>query len=81
MYEVPFEWVLSKVPRILMMSDYREDLDDFPTHYYAENINRLADSLVGGHRAESTNQWTAGNGITTKIPPLTVGSSSWFKQE
>ena len=29
MYEVPFEWVLSKVPRILMMSDYREDLDDF----------------------------------------------------
>ena len=29
MHEVPFEWVSFKVPTILMMSDCREDLDDF----------------------------------------------------
>ena len=49
-----------------MMSDCEEDLDDFPV----ENRDRLAESLVGAYRAESTHQWTAGSGITTKIPPL-----------
>ena len=49
-----------------MMSDYEEDLDDFPV----ENKDRPAESLVGAYRAESTDQWTAGSGITTKIPPL-----------
>ena len=41
-----------------MMSDYEEDLDDFE----AECIDRLAASLVGAYRAESTDQWTAGSG-------------------
>ena len=58
-----------------MMSDYEEDLDDFA----AENIDRPAESLVGASRAESADQWTAGSGITTKIPPLFDGSTSWFK--
>ena len=54
------------------MSDYEEDLDDFPL----QNINRQAESMVGSHRAESSDQWTAGSGITTKIPPLFDGSAS-----
>ena len=60
-----------------MMSDYEEDLDDFPE----ENIDRPAESRVGAYRAESTDQWTAGSGITTKIPPRFDGSTSWFKYE
>ena len=60
-----------------MMSDHEEDLDDFPM----ENKDRAAESLVGAYRAESTDQWTAGSGITTKIPPLFEGSTSWFKYE
>ena len=49
-----------------MMSDYDQDLDDHPV----ENKDTPAESLVGSCRAESTDQWTAGSGITTKIPPL-----------
>ena len=49
-----------------MMSDYEEDLDDFPK----ENKDRAAESVVGAYRAESTDQWTTGSKITTKIPPL-----------
>ena len=60
-----------------MMSDYEEDLDDFPI----ENKDRPAESLVGAYRAEPTDQWTARSGITTKIPPLFDGSTSWFKYE
>ena len=52
-----------------MMSDCEEDLDDFPI----EN--------VGAYRAETTDQWTAGSGITTKISPPFDGSTSWFKYE
>ena len=59
------------------MSDYEEDLDDFPS----ENKERTAESLVGAYHAESTDQCTAGRGITTKIPPLLDGSTSWFKYE
>ena len=33
------------------------------------------------HRAESTDQCTAGSGITTKIPPLFDGSTSLFEYE
>ena len=39
----------------------------------ASENKKLAESLVGAHRAEcaeSTDQWTAGSGITTKMPPL-----------
>ena len=50
-YNFLFQWVLFKVPTILMMSDYEEDLDDFPT-FSAENINRPAESLVGANRSE-----------------------------
>ena len=59
------------------MSDYEEDLGDFT----AEKKDRLAESLVGTYRAESADQWTAGSGITTKIPPLFDVSTSWFKYE
>ena len=38
---------------ILMMRDYQEDLDDFPT-LSARNTNKQAESLVGSYRAEST---------------------------
>ena len=71
------EWVLSKVPTILIMSDYEEDLDDFP----AGNRDRQSESLVGTNREESTDQWTAGSGITTEIPTLFDGPASWFKYE
>ena len=70
------EYCLS-IPKMPMMSDYEEDLVDFPV----ENIDRPAESLVGAYRAESTDQWTAGSGITMKIPPLFDGSTSWFKYE
>ena len=60
-----------------MMSDQEEDLDDFPI----DNKDRAAESLVGAYRGESTDQWTAGSGITTKIPPLFGGSTSWFTYE
>ena len=66
-----------RISTIPMMIDHEEDLDDFPV----ENRNKPAESLVGAYRAESTNQWTAGSGITTKIPPLFDGSTSWFKYE
>ena len=39
------------------------------------------ESLVGAYRAESTLENTARSGITTKIPPLFDGSTSWFKYE
>ena len=45
-----------------MMNDYEKDLDDFP----AENREKPAESLVGAYRAESTDQCTAGSGITKK---------------
>ena len=60
------------------MSDYEEDLGDFPT-FSAEN--RPAESMVGTYLAESTDQWTAASGITTNIPPLFDGLTSWFKYE
>ena len=60
-----------------MMSDYEQDLDDFPVEF----VERLAESLVGAYRAKSTDQWTAGSGITTKIPLLFDGSTSLFKYE
>ena len=50
MHRVPFEWVLFKVPTIPMMSDYEEDLDDFPV----ENRDKAAESLIGAYRAELT---------------------------
>ena len=59
------------------MSDYEEDLDDF----LAVNRDRVAETLVGTYRAKSTDQWTAKSWITTKIPPLFDGSTSWFKYE
>ena len=61
-----------------MINDSEEDLDDSPT----KNKEKLAESMVGAYRAESTDQWTAGSGITTKIPPLFFdGLTSWFKYE
>ena len=60
-----------------MMNDFEEDLDDFP----AENRETPAQSLVGACRAESTVEFTAGSGITTKIPPLFDGSTPGFNYE
>ena len=37
--------------------------------------------MVGQYHAESTHQYTAGDGITTKIPTFYCGSTSWFKYE
>ena len=39
------------------------------------------ESLVGAYRAESTFDFSAGSGITPKIPPLFDGSTSWFNYE
>ena len=66
-----------RISTIPMMRDYEEDLDDFSV----ENRNKQPESLVGAYLAESTDQLTAGSGITTKIPPLFDGSTSWFKYE
>ena len=59
------------------MNNCEEYLDDFP----AENEEKPAESVVGAYRAESTNLCIAGNGITTKIPPLFGGSTSSLKYE
>ena len=59
------------------MSDYEEDFGDFPSEYKEES----KESLIGAYRAESTEQYTAGSGITAKIPPLFDGSTSWFEYE
>ena len=40
-----------------------------------------AESMVGAYRTESTDLYTAGSGITAKIPPLFDGSTSCFKDE
>ena len=40
-----------------------------------------AESMVGSYPAESTDQWTAASGITTKIPPLFDRSTSCLKYE
>ena len=60
-----------------MMNDCEEDLDKIP----AENKEKPAESLVGAYRVGSTDLFTAGSGITGKIPPLFDGSTSWFKHE
>ena len=60
-----------------LVNDFEEDLDDFP----AENREKPAESVVGAYRAESTDQHTAGSGVTAKIPPLFDWSTSWFKYE
>ena len=52
------------------MSDYEEDFGDFPSEY------KEKESLVGAYRAESTLQYTAGSGITTKIPAFFPGQHS-----
>ena len=61
-----------------MMCDYEEDIDDFPI-LSTENSSEKAESLVGAYRAESTDQWTAATGITTKMPPLLNGWTSGFE--
>ena len=76
-HKIPREWVLSENSTMSMMNDCEEDLDELP----AENKEKLAECMVGAYRAESTDQHTAGSGITTKIPPLSDGSTSWFKYE
>ena len=78
MDKVPLNEFCFKVSTIPMMSDYEEDLGDFPT-FSTEHIP--AGSMVGAYRAESTDPWTAAGGISTKIPPLFDVSTSWFKYE
>ena len=69
---------MSIVQSTILMSDYEEDLSDCPTF---STENRPAESMFGAYRAESTDQWTAANGITMKIPPRFRGPTSWFKYE
>ena len=59
------------------MSDYEEDVGDFPS----ENKKESTESLGGAYRAESTLQDTSGSGIRTKNPPHFDGSTTWFKYE
>ena len=59
------------------MSDYEEDFGDFPSKYEKES----KESLAGAYRAESTFDFSAGIGITTKIQPLFDGSTSCIKYE
>ena len=60
------------------MNDFEEDFGDFPS----ENKKR-SKRITGwrAFRAESTSEKTAGHGITTKIPQLFDGSTSWFQYE
>ena len=44
-------------------------------------MNTATEYVVGAYRAQSTDQWTAAGGITSKIPPLFDGSTSWFRYE
>ena len=53
------------------MNDY--EVDSIDVHLSSAN------SLGGAYREEATDQWTASNGITVKIPPLFDGPTSWFK--
>ena len=75
MHKVSCESVLlvcsKKMP---LVSDFEEDLDDFPT-FSAENINRPAESMVGAFRAETTDQWTGGSGITQFLMGQLLDSS------
>ena len=59
-----------------MMNDYEEDLDE---DFQAENETADHAGVYGAN--ESTSQWSAGSGITSKVPPLYDGSTSWFKYE
>ena len=52
------------------MSDHEEDFGDFPPEYKKNQKNLW-----------STLDFSARSGITTKIPPLFDGSTSWFKYE
>ena len=53
---------------------------NFPT-FSSENTSIKADSVVGENRAESTNEWKAACGITSKISPAYDWTTSWFKHE
>ena len=55
----------------------RKILVNFPSGYK----NESKEPLVGAYRAESTLDYTAERVITTKNPPLFVGSTSLFKFE
>ena len=46
------------------MSDYEEDFGALPSEYKKES----KESMVGANRAESTFDYIAGSGITTKNP-------------
>ena len=55
-----------------IMNAYEEDLDDFPAE------NRKTGRIIGWNIPRRIDRSTAGSGITTKIPPLFDGSTSWF---
>ena len=42
---------------------------------------KTAEATVGSFRVQSTDEWTAASGITSKIPPLFDGLTTWFKYE
>ena len=52
------------------ISENEEVLDDFPMR---DSLSP-AEYLVRACRAESTNEWTAASGITSKNPPLSDGA-------
>ena len=79
-YKIPLSGYCPKATTIQMMSDYEEAFDEFTT-FSTENTIEKAESMVGAYRAQSTEQWTAASGITSKIPPLFNRPTSWFKYE
>ena len=44
-----------------------------------KNEEKPAKSMVGAYHAKSTDEFSVGSGITTEIPPLFDGSTSWFQ--
>ena len=72
-----FERVLLEIFINVNVNDCEEDLDGFP----AANKEKPTESMVGAFRAESTDQKTAGRGITAKIPPLFDGYAPGLKYE
>ena len=53
---------------------------NFPT-FSTEITSIKTETVVGDNRAESTNEWTAACGSTSKIPPAYDGTTTWFKHE
>ena len=66
-----------RISTMSTMNDCEEDLDGFP----AENKEKPVESMVGAHRAESTDQKTAGSGSRRRFHLSLMDLTSWEKYE